>query len=403
MALSTIGPAPFTVPPSATNGTNEVLALVLGGGGARGAYQAGVLRGIGRQFPQLRIPILTGISAGAVNAAHLARHPGPLQPSADDLAELWLGLAPENVYDIDVLPLLRNVAGWGARLISGGRRHRREPMRGMVDTTPLRGFLKRALHSGADDTLPGIAQNIERGVLRAVALSAISFTTGQSVTWIEGRDVEPWERPQRSGERTRLTVPHVMASSALPVLFPAVRVGDEWFGDGGIRLTAPLSPALYLGATRILTISTRYQPTRTEAAQRAVRGYPPPAQVLGVLYSSIFLDAIDADIVRLERFNRLLRRLPPRKRDKMRIVDILVLRPSRDLGKLAGELEARLPAVIRYLTRGWGTRQTASPDVLSLLLFQTEYARRLIELGEADAAAQSARIEAFLTTVKSAA
>lgn len=376
---------------------------MLGGGGARGAYQAGVLRGIGRQFPQLRIPILTGISAGAVNAAHLARHPGPLHAAADDLTELWLGLAPENVYDIDVLPLLRNVVGWGARLISGGRGHRREPIRGMVDTSPLRGFLHRALQAGADDTLPGIADNIERGVLRAVALSAISYTTGQSVTWIEGRGVEPWQRPQRSSETTRLTVPHVMASSALPMLFPAVQVGDEWFGDGGIRMNAPLSPALHLGATRILTISTRSQPTRIEATQRVVAGYPPPAQVLGVLYSSIFLDAIDADIVRLERLNRLLGPLPPSKRERMRIVDILVLRPSRDLAKLAAEFEARLPAVIRYLTRGWGTLQTASPDVLSLLLFQTEYARRLIELGEADAVSQWARIEAFLTPVKSVA
>lgn len=401
MSTATVAPAPITFPAPATKGTTDGLALVLGGGGARGAYQAGVLRGIGRQFPELRIPILTGISAGAVNAAHLARHPGPLQSAADDMAELWLGLEPENVYDVAVLPLIRNVIGWGARLISGGRRHGREPMRGMIDTSPLRGFLNRAFDAGADGTLPGIAHNIERGVLRAVALSAISYTTGQSVTWIQGRDVKLWQRPQRRSEKAHLTVQHVMASGALPMLFPAVRVGDEWFGDGGIRLTAPLSPALNLGAARILTISTRYQRTRTEAGRHAVDGYPPPAQVLGVLHNSIFLDAIDADIVRLQRFNRLLANLPPTKRHAMRIVEILVIRPSRDLAKLAGEFETRLPAVIRYLTRGWGTLQTASPDVLSLFLFQTDYVRRLIELGEADAVAQSARIHAFLTAVKS--
>lgn len=187
-----------------------------------------------------------------------------------------------------------------------------------------------------------------------------------------------------------------MASGALPMLFPAVRVGEEWFGDGGIRLTAPLSPALHLGASRILTISTKDRALRVPAQSKSSSGYPPPAQVLGVLYNSVFLDLIDEDILRLRRVNRLLSNVSPEKRGGMRVVDIMVIRPSRDLGTLARDLEARLPRVFRYLTRGLGTRQTTNPDFLSLILFQGDYIRQLIELGEADAEAHAVSLETFL-------
>ena len=375
---------------------DDALGLVLGGGGARGAYQAGVLRGIAKRFPNLAFPILTGISAGAVNTIHLAAHEGTLLQAADDLIALWLALSPERVYDLRPAPLLRNAFGWGARLMSGGIGAGREPLRGMVNTEPLRHYLNAVLSCAQDGSLPGIARNLDRGALKAVALSATSYTTGQSVTWVEGRDVDLWQRPQRRTEPARLTVEHVMASSALPMFFPAVKVGDEWYGDGGVRLTAPLSPALHLGASRILTISTRYLRTRVEADKPLTIGYPPPAQVLGVLYNAVFLDLIDEDILRLRKVNHLLKHLKPEDRDQMRIVDILVLRPSRDLGKLAGEFEPRLPGLFRYLTRGLGTRRTASPDIVSLILFQVDYMKRLIEIGEEDATLQGDAIEAFL-------
>ena len=375
---------------------DDALGLMLGGGGARGAYQAGVLRGIAKRFPHLSFPILTGISAGAVNTIHLAAHQGTLLQAADDLIALWLALSPERVYDLRPTPLLRNAFGWGARLMSGGMGTGREPLRGMVNTEPLRHYLNVVLTCAQDGSLPGIARNLDRGTLKAVALSATSYTTGQSVTWIEGRDVDLWQRPQRRTEPAQLTVEHVMASSALPMFFPAVKVGDEWYGDGGVRLTAPLSPALHLGASRILTVSTRYLRTRLEADQPLTVGYPPPAQVLGVLYNAVFLDLIDEDILRLRKVNHLLKHLTPEKRDKMRIVDIMVLRPSRDLGKLAGEFEPRLPGLFRYLTRGLGTRRTASPDIVSLILFQVDYLKRLIEIGEEDATLQGDAIEAFL-------
>ncbi len=375
---------------------DDALALMLGGGGARGAYQAGVLRGIAGRFPNLNFPILAGISAGAVNTIHLAAHDGSLAQAADDLIALWLALSPERVYDVRSVPLLRNAFSWGARLMSGGFGTGREPMRGLVDTDPLRKYLNAVLQRAPDESLPGIARNLNRGRLKAVALSATSYTTGQSVTWIEGRDFELWQRPQRRTEPAKLTVEHVMASSALPMLFPAVKVGEEWYGDGGVRLTAPLSPSLHLGASRILTISTKYQRTRAEADKPATVGYPPPAQVLGVLYNAVFLDLIDEDILRLRKVNDLLRQIKPQQRAKMRVVDILVLRPSHDLGKLAGEFEPRLPGLFRYLTRGLGTKQTASPDIVSLILFQADYLKRLIDLGEEDAVASGDAIEAFL-------
>ncbi|MGH7693912.1 MAG: patatin-like phospholipase family protein, partial [Gemmatimonadaceae bacterium] len=238
--------------------------------------------------------------------------------------------------------------------------------------------------------------NIASGKLTAVALSATDYTTSQSVTWVQGESIEMWERPQRKSVRTRLTLDHVMASTALPLLFPAIRVGRDWYGDGGIRLTAPLSPAVHLGASRILTISTRYDRSRLEADQPQVPGYPPPAQVLGVLYNAIFLDLIDQDVARLERMNRLLERVSEAQRGTMRVVDILVIRPSRDLGRLAYEYEPRLPKGFRFLTRGLGTRRTASPDILSLVMFQEDYLRRLIELGEADAETEWERIDKFI-------
>jgi NTE family protein len=229
-----------------------------------------------------------------------------------------------------------------------------------------------------------------------VALSATSYSTGQSMTWVQGRDISLWQRPQRRTAHATLTVDHVMASAALPLLFPAIRVGPEWYGDGGVRLTAPLSPALHLGATRILTISTRHPRSRAEADVSQIAGYPPPAQVIGVLYNAIFLDLIDQDILRLELINQMLRDVPEEHRNGMRPVGILVLRPSRDLGHLAREFEPRLPKAFRFLTRGLGTRQTTSPDVLSLVMFQRDYLQALVDLGERDAESQMDRIDKFL-------
>ncbi|HEY4953875.1 MAG TPA: patatin-like phospholipase family protein [Gemmatimonadaceae bacterium] len=376
--------------------TGGATALVLGGGGARGAYQAGVIRGIARRYPDIEFPILTGISAGAISTAFLASHGETFAEAAEELVRLWLSVTPEQVYRVDATSLLRNVVRWGWRIASGGMSDVNERTRALVDTAPLAELLRRALPRHADGAIIGIERNVARGRLQAVALSATSYTTGQSVTWVHGNGVKLWQRPQRRSENARLGIEHVMASTALPLLFPAVRVGGEWYGDGGIRLTAPLSPALHLGAARILTISTRHPRSRAEADVPQIVGYPPPAQVLGVLYNAVFLDLIDQDILRLQLINQLLANAPEARRSGMREVDILVLRPSRDLGRMAREYEPRLPPALRFLTRGWGTRRTTSPDVLSLMMFQADYLRALIDLGERDVWTQKDRIDAFL-------
>jgi NTE family protein len=354
------------------------------------------MRAIARRYPELEVPILTGISAGAINTAFIAAHGETFAQAADELASLWLSITPEQIYRVDAASLIRNVVRWGWRLASGGISDANEQTRGLVDTAPLVQLLRAALSKGGDGTIDGIDRNIASGRLQAVALSATSYSTGQAVTWVQGGGFRLWQRPQRRSELARLGIQHVLASSALPLLFPAAKVGSEWYGDGGIRLTAPLSPALHLGAARILTISTRRARTRLEAGVSQISGYPPPAQVLGVLYNAVFLDLIDQDILRLKLINRLLANVPEGHRRGMREVDILVLRPSQDLGRMAREYEPRLPSSLRFLTRGWGTRRTTSPDVLSLVMFQPDYIRALMELGEKDVETQTGRIDAFL-------
>ena len=370
------------------------LALVLTGGGARGAYQVGLLRYLAKQFPELRFPILTGVSAGAVNTAFLAQHEGTFREAVAELSALWSSVSPDRVFRVDAPSLLGSVLRWGIRLVSGGTPGTRQT-RGLLDTSPFREILERSLDTRGGE-LAGIERNIERGILRAIALSTTSYTTGQSVVWVQGREIETWERPKRRSVQTRLRVEHILASAGLPLLFPAVRIGDEWYGDGGIRLTAPLSPALHLGAHKILAVSSRYERTQQEANRVEAAGYPPPAQVIGVLYNAIFLDLIDQDVMRLERLNQLLRELQPEQRQGLRIVDILTIRPSRDLGRIARDYEPRLPASFRWLTRGLGTREMASSDLLSMMMFQDDYLARLIELGEADAEARAGAIGDFI-------
>ena len=371
--------------------------MVLTGGGARGAYQAGVLRGLGRHLPELRFPIITGASAGAINASYLASHPGSIKEAAEGLSQLWENLEFSDVFRVDGWCLARNSIAWLARL-GLGLGQLDSGAQGLLDTEPLRQMLQRELSShraapGADDEsippeghkIEGIARNLEAGRLDAVALMTVNYSTGQTVSWVQGRDIEAWERPARRSRPTALSVEHVMASAALPLMFPAVKLDGSWYGDGSIRMAAPLSPALHLGADRIFAISTQYPRSQAEADKPSFVSYPSPAQIAGNLLNAIFLDVLDQDVQRLQRLNRLLRKLDPEKRDGQKPVDIVIMRPSEDLGKLSAQFEPRLPGSFRFMTRNLGTRDTESPDSLSLLMFQEDYMRRLIEVGERDA------------------
>jgi NTE family protein len=368
------------------------LALIMSGGGARAAYQVGLLRCIARHRPAIRMPILTGVSAGAINAAFLGNHPGPFARAVEDLSALWLSLEVEGVFRVGALGLASNALHWGLGLLTGGRLR---PGRGLVDTSPLGKTLHRALRS-PDGSLDGIPKNLRSGALDALAITASSYTTGRSVTFVQGAGIPYWERSHRRSRAAQLRVEHVLASASLPFLFPAVRIGEAWYGDGGMRLTAPFSPAIHLGADRILAISTRYMQSEAEAEEPMSVGYPSTARVAGVVMNAIFLDQFDGDALRLDRINSLVQRLSEEERDGLRPIRSLILRPSRDLGKLANEFEARLPRSIRFLTRGLGTRELRSNDLLSLIMFQPDYLQRLVHLGEEDAEDRLTELLSFL-------
>ncbi len=363
---------------------DSTVAVVFTGGGARGAYQVGLLRGLGRLLPDLRFPIITGVSAGAINAAYLAAHTGSLREAAEDLSKVWSNIEMADIFRLDLRWWAKNSLKWLFRL-SGGGATAGPQNRALLDTEPLRQLLRRELGDG--DQIPGIAENLEDGWLKSVALVTVNYGTGQTVSWVQGQDIALWQRPERRAHQTCLTAEHVMASSALPLLFPAVELVDGWYGDGGIRLSAPLSPALHLGADRILALSTRYARSDQEADHSAITAYPPPAQIAGSLLNAIFLDVLDQDVERLMRLNDVVRRLPEGERQGLKPIDITVLRPSEDLGRLVARYEDKLPKTLRRMLRGLGTHQTESPDFLSLLMFQPDYIAHLMDIGERDAEA----------------
>jgi NTE family protein len=369
-------------PPVASRGA---LALSLSGGGARAAYQVGFLCALARHLPEVRFPLITGVSAGAINAAFLAAHGGPPTDAAAALSAIWGRLTVEDIFRVSAPSLARDLVGWGTYLASGGSAAAPE-VRGLLDTRPLYATIRRGSAS-VDGEMIGIARNLAAGRLRAIALSALNYNTGQTVTWVQGEPLAG-ARPGGAGKTVpaRLTARHVMASSALPIFFPAVRLGDAWYGDGSVRLLSPLAPALHLGARRILAISTRYA-GGAAAPQTSAGAYPPPARILSHLLNAVFLDVFEQDVDRLEQVNQLLRRLPPEEHGDLRPVEILVLRPSENLGALAATYEPALPAAFRYLIRSLGTRDTPS-DFLSYLLFQPDFLTHLMAIGERDAEAR---------------
>ncbi len=361
------------------------MALVLPGGGARAAYQVGFLHELVRRVPDVRFDVLHGISAGAVNATFLANHEGSLADAVSDLREFWLGLRSEDVFRTDPAALAKSVIAWAARLFSGGAVRHRAP-RGLVDTRPLRRLLRRVLGADSRGRLPGIEANLEAGRLRALAVTASSYAGDGSVTFVEGDRIATWARRGRRAVRARITVDHVMASAALPLVFPPVRVGGHWYGDGGVRLSAPLSPAVHLGADRILAITTNdASPPRHAASSRP----PSPASVAGQTLDAVFLDLLEQDARRIEVVNRLLAAAPREASGGLRPVELVVARPRSDLAAAAREHERSSPEPFRFLSRGWGTGEGKSGDVLSLLLFERDYIEQLLEAGARDAAART--------------
>ena len=371
-----------------TADSSSDLAVVLSGGGARAAYQVGVLAAIAERHPDATIPIITGVSAGAINATYLAAHRGSLRHAVTALRGQWLRLTSDRVYRLPTVgvakALLRGV-GW---LLHP---HRTAPVHGLLDMRPLAHFLREVVDFG------GIEENIAAGRLKALALSATSYDTGLTVTFVQGRDdLALWRRAQRVAVRGDVTISHVLASSAIPIVFPAVKLDGGFFGDGSVRQTAPLAPAIHLGARRIVAVGMR---GLVEDAHAVEGEYPTPAQVAGLLLHSVFLDALDADVERLERTNRLLEALPPGHPAAagLQPVRLFWIRPSRDLGAMARGYIPRLPKLMDLVVHGIGGREERGADFLSYLLFEPEYTGLLMELGYEDALARWPELEDVLT------
>jgi NTE family protein len=385
-------------------------ALVLSGGGARAAYQVGVLRALARTrrealgpMARLRNPfgVICGTSAGAINAAALAANADRFEASVEVLAKVWQNFRTEQVYRSDSLGVIRSGAQW-LTMVSVGwviARWRRARPRSLLDNSPLAELLQQMV------PLERLPMMFEQQHLQALAVTASSYTTGEHYTFFDAaRPVQPWQRSQRVAVQSRLTQAHLLASSAIPFVFPAtpLQVQGEpgWFGDGSMRQTAPLSPAVHLGAQRLLIIGAgrMQEPTGRTVASH---DYPNLAQIAGHAMASIFLDALAVDIERMRRINRTLALLPDSALadTQLRPLEALVISPSQRLDDIASRHLLALPAPVRALLRGVGVGgqgvQARGTALASYLLFEAPFTQELMALGEADTLARKDEVLRF--------
>jgi NTE family protein len=377
----------------------HITGLVLSGGGARAAYQVGALRAIARLMPRGNaqpFPVICGTSAGAINAALLGSNADSFRRGVARLVRWWRRIVVTDVYRGDLLTLARHAARLIGNLGGGGHGPRGAPT--LLDNAPLAALLR----SGMD--LARIEKHVASGHLRALGINATSYGTGHAVTFFEAAaNVADWRRARRRGERCRLGIEHLMASTAIPFVFPAARVEGDYYMDGSVRQIAPLSPALHLGARRILVLAvgqfTGQAAPPANHGPRRVR-QPSIGQIAGHALSSVFLDNLGADLERLYQINRLLRSLPGHEIAQPDFaaanVDVFVLFPSCDLGAFALRYANRLPRGVHYLLRGHGSTQGTGSNLLSYLLFDREFARALIKLGYDDAMARRDELAGFL-------
>jgi NTE family protein len=370
-------------------------AVIMTGGGARAAYQVGVLRALSEFVPPgapCPFPIINGTSAGAVNAAVLAVDAFSFSRGVRRLMTVWKNIRVADVYRADAIGALRNSVRWIGALFSGGALGANNVS--LLDSSPLEALLKRYLDLGA------IQRNIDSGHLAAFSVTCSGYTSGESVTFYQGRPgLENWRRARRIGVAMPITFDHLLASSALPLMFPPVRINREYFGDGSMRQIAPVSPALHLGADRLLVIGVGRQ-LAPEGERVKTAGSPSIAQIVGHALNSIFLDSLEVDLERLQRINRTLDMIPGQTlesaRYPLRRVAFRVIRPSIDLEKIATSHARELPRTIRMLLRSVGGMNRNASTLLSYLLFERGYCRDLIRLGYEDTISRKDDLSAFL-------
>jgi len=372
--------------------------LILSGGGARAAYQVGVLAGIAELLPpgaSNPFPVIVGTSAGAINAVALASGASRFSESVQALTRFWQGFRSHLVLRSDWPGVIRQASRFVSQNLLGLGGN--APV-ALLDSSPLRQLLQSHLDLG------GIDDALAAEHLRAVAVTAFGYDAGQAVTFYQGRGtIDAWLRHRRIGVPTPLTIDHLLASAAIPLLFAPVRLGDEYYGDGAVRQSAPISPALHLGASRVLVVGVSGNPQRPAPplpTQRVFSGQQPSlAQIGGHMLNSTFIDSLEDDIELLQRLNHLSHLLPAHldaRRLGLAPIEVLVVAPSQPLDEIAARHRRELPAALRLFLRGPGATRTSGAGVLSYLLFEASYCSELIELGRRDALAKRRELEQFL-------
>ncbi len=379
----------------------STLGLVMTGGGARGAYQAGVLKRIGEiRRPRNQgnpFPIIGGASAGAVNGCALAAGCDDFVASTKVLAKLWADIEPSDVFRCDLLSQASNSLTWILDLSFGGVLGGGNA-RSLLDATPLRHFLSKHLRCQK------IQSNIDRGHLYAVAISATNYNSGKSYLFIQGHAGHPmWNRSRRVTLSTPITVDHVCASAAIPLVFQPVRLrtntGTAYFGDGCIRLQQPLSPVIRLGAERLVAIGVRGE--SLEDRSQTSQNLPSLAEVMGVLFDVMFLDHLSADIEHLDRLNQLLSsgqldQTSIHGCERMRPLKYVLITPSVHFSEVAARHQKSMPYLIQYFVNSLGRDAASVSDLMSYLMFTSKYTRALIDIGYSDASRRIDEIEEFI-------
>lgn len=367
---------------------NNDLGLVLSGGGARGAYQVGVIMAA-QQISQssgvpLKFDYLSGVSAGAINASSLASNAHDLHVATSELVRLWSEISFEKVFSTDSINMGKIGFQW-FRDLSIGAVTGTTPGKSLMDTTPLR----QLIHSNMN--YDRVDENLRKGHLKGLAVTAIDYVQSATTTFIQSHsDITPWDKGRKRSEFTRITTDHIMASSAIPLLFPPVKVGPRYFGDGAVRNHAPCSPVIYMGAQKILIIGVRMQrATAHEERAHQDQMAPSVARVINTVMNGVLLDAVEQDVDRLRRSNDLARMmsLEQQKMSSLRPVDYLMISPSADIGEMAVQKANKLPRMVRFLLKGLGSLHDAS-ELISYLLFDSEFCADLIEIGYNDGLAQ---------------
>jgi NTE family protein len=361
-----------------------VTGLILPGGGARNAYQAGVLKAIGDMLPEDAsnpFPVICGSSSGALNAVLLASSATRFQEGVDRLYGIWANFHVGKVFKVDTWTALKSGLKWGLTFLPG--RLGTEQPGSILDNSPLRGLLESHIRFAR------IQQAIDSGDLRAVSVTASGYTSGRSVTFYQGvNELIPWKRTRRIGQPTELTLNHLMASSAIPVLFPAVKLRNEYFGDGSMRQTAPLSPALHLGANRLLIIGVRNTSLDEPPEDGVAIPYPSFGQITGYIFDTLFMDSLDADIERMQRINHTIAETRDKRVEfhdtSLRQIDYLVISPSCDIRDIVARYIGNFPRSIRVLLKGIGALAREGRPLMSYLMFDAPYCKELMELGYQD-------------------